>query len=298
MTVEWLEEAGRQGRPGERFRRLMSGGEACCVPGAYDGMSGVLARQAGFSALYLSGAALSASMALPDLGLITLDDVVRRTREICRAAGLPLIVDCDTGFGEVLNVMRTVRELEEAGAACIQIEDQEFPKKCGHLNDKRLVSSEEMCRKVAAAKKASTDLVICARTDAGAHSMDEAIRRANLYAEAGADLIFVEALTNRDDMRRVRDAVKAPLLANMTEFGRTPDVSMSEWSELGYNVVIFPVSAFRAASRSIERFMASLKANGSATAFLPEMMPRSEMYDRINYYEYEELDTAIARTVL
>ena len=165
MTVPWLERPRSPQSAGARLRSLIAGKTAIAVPGAHDGMAALLARQAGFEALYLSGAALSASMALPDLGLLTLDDVARKTREIVRAADLPLIVDCDTGFGEALNVMHAVRTLEEIGAACIQIEDQHFPKKCGHLNDKKLVPVEEMCRKIAAAKKAASDLVVCARTD-------------------------------------------------------------------------------------------------------------------------------------
>ena len=167
-------------------------------------MSAVIARPDRFEALYLSGAALSASMALPDLGLITLDDVARKAREIVRASDLPLIVDCDTGFGEALNVMQAVRTLEEIGVACVQIEDQQFPKKCGHLNDKKLVPVEDMCRKVAAAKQAAHDMLICARTDAAAASLDDAIARARRYREAGADVIFVEALTSREDIRRAR----------------------------------------------------------------------------------------------
>jgi methylisocitrate lyase len=298
MTTEWLD--GRSGRPGHAaaLRRLIARRSALVAPGAHDGLSALLARRAGFEALYLSGAALSASMALPDLGLLTLEDVTRRAREVVRASGLPLIVDCDTGFGEALNVMHTVRCLEEAGAACVQIEDQQFPKKCGHLNDKRLVAVEDMCRKVAAARSAASDLIICARTDAAASSLDDAIARANRYAEAGAELIFVEALASLDHIRRVRAEVKAPLLANMTEFGRTPQVSVEEWRDFGYEVVIFPVSEFRIAARAVERFYASLHQNGHVRDTLPDMMTRAALYDIIGYYDYEALDTSIARTVL
>jgi methylisocitrate lyase len=298
MTTEWLD--GRSGRPGHAaaLRRLIERKSAVAAPGAHDGLSALLARRAGFEALYLSGAALSASMALPDLGLLTLEDVTRRAREVVRASGLPLIVDCDTGFGEALNVMHTVRCLEEAGAACIQIEDQQFPKKCGHLNDKRLVPIEDMCRKVAAARSAASDLVICARTDAAASSLDDAIVRANRYADAGAELIFVEALASPDHIRRVRAAVKAPLLANMTEFGRTPQVPLEEWRGFGYEVVIFPVSELRIAARAVERFYANLHQNGHVQDALPDMMTRADLYEIIGYYDYEALDTSIARTVL
>ncbi|BCJ92187.1 2-methylisocitrate lyase [Terrihabitans soli] len=299
MTVEWLngkneKDVSRAGR----LRRLMHSGRAVAAAGAYDGMSAVLATNAGFEALYLSGAALSASMGLPDLGLITLDDVWRRAREISRVSNVPLIVDCDTGFGEALNIMRAVRELEEIGVACIHLEDQQFPKKCGHLNDKKLVSTEDMCRKIAAARAAANDMVICARTDAGATSFDDALDRAKRYGEAGAELIFVEALTTQDNIRRARAEIEKPLLANMTEFGRTPQISLSEWDAAGYNIVIYPVSAFRVASKAVQRFYASLRANGHVGEFLPEMMPRTELYETIQYYDYEALDGQIVKTVL
>jgi methylisocitrate lyase len=271
---------------------------AVVAAGVYDGMSALLAQQAGFSLLYLSGAALTGSKALPDLGLLTLEDVTRAARDITRAANLPLIVDCDTGFGEALNVMRTVRELEETGVACMQIEDQQIPKKCGHLNDKRLLDVDHMCRKIAAARKAAEHLVICARTDAAAESIDDAIHRAKCYVDAGAELIFVEALTDRETIRRIRSEISAPLLANMTEFGRTPSISVSEWEQHGYNVVIFPVSAFRVASRYLKHFYASLMSNGHVGEFLPEMMTRAELYDTIRYYDYEALDASIAKSVL
>ena len=298
MTVQWLEGAKPSEGLATQFRGLMQKRAALAVPGAYDGMSALLARRAGFQSLYLSGAALSASMALPDLGLLTLDDVWRRAREIVRASSLPLIVDCDTGFGEALNIMRAVREFEEIGAACIQIEDQHFPKKCGHLNDKRLVPAEEMCRKIDAARRAANDLVICARTDAASVSLDEAIARANQSAKAGADLIFVEALTTPDHIRRVRQDVSAPLLANMTEFGRTPQTSQAQWLEYGFDVVIYPVSCFRVASRAIQGFYGSLAQRGDVQDYLSHMMPRAELYDTIQYYDYESLDASIARTVL
>jgi methylisocitrate lyase len=298
MTVTWLERPRSPQTAGARLRSLLAKKTAIAVPGAHDGMAALLARQAGFEALYLSGAALSASMALPDLGLLTLDDVARKTREIVRAADLPLIVDCDTGFGEALNVMHAVRTLEEIGAACIQIEDQHFPKKCGHLNDKKLVPVEEMCRKVAAAKNAATELLVCARTDAAGSSLDDAIMRAGRYRESGADVIFVEALTSRDDIARVRAEVAGPLLANMTEFGRTPQLSLKEWDAAGFELVIFPVSSFRIAAGAVERFYASLHRNGDAKEMLPQMMTRAALYDAISYYDYEALDASIARTVL
>jgi methylisocitrate lyase len=298
MTATWLERPRSTESAGTRLRSLIARKTAIAAPGAHDGMSALLARQAEFEALYLSGAALSATMALPDLGLLTLDDVSRKAREIVRASDLPLIVDCDTGFGEVLNVMHAVRTLEELGAACIQIEDQQFPKKCGHLNDKKLVPVEEMCRKVAAAKKASTDLLICARTDAAGGSLDDAIMRARRYRDAGADVIFVEALTSGDDIKRVRAEISAPLLANMTEFGRTPQLSLKEWDAAGFELVIFPASSFRVAAGAVQRFYASLRRDGDVKEMLPEMMTRAALYDTIGYYDYEALDASIARSVL
>lgn len=298
MPINWLE--GRTAARGlaEQLQGKLQEKRAIAVPGAYDGMTAVLAAQAGFEALYLSGAALSASMALPDLGMLTMEDVVRRAREIVRASQLPLIVDGDTGFGEALNVMRTVRELEEAGAACIQIEDQQFPKKCGHLNDKALVPVEDMCRKVAAAKRAASNLLVCARTDAASASFDEVIERANRYVAAGADLIFVEALHSVEQMKEVRARIDAPLLANMTEFGKTPTTPLEEFDRLGYEVVIYPVSAFRITSGAARRFYADLKANGDAAPSIPSMMTRAELYDTIGYYDYENLDARIVKTIL
>jgi methylisocitrate lyase len=299
MTVNWLEaaEENRTHR-GARLRALLTSGKTMPAVGAYDGMSALLARQAGFEILYLSGGALSASKALPDLGLLTMEDVTRTARDLVRASDLPVIVDCDTGFGEALNVMRAVRELEEVGVACIQIEDQQFPKKCGHLNDKRLVPVADMCRKIAAARKASASMVVCARTDAAAESIDDAIERARHYVEAGADLIFVEALASEQDIVKVREGCAAPLLANMTEFGRTPQIPVHDWQRYGYEVVIYPVSAFRVATKAIQDFYAALRQQGDVSAFLPRMMTRSELYETIQYYDYETLDALIVRTVL
>lgn len=296
MSTDWL--TGADASAAERLAAMARGGRSVAVAGAWDGISAVLARRAGFEALYLSGAALSASMALPDLGLLTLDDVVRAARTVVRASQLPVIVDCDTGFGEALNVMRLVTEMESVGVAAIQIEDQQFPKKCGHLNDKKLVGVDDMCRKVGAARRAAARLLVCARTDAASVSLDEAILRANAYREAGADIIFVEALTRPEDMRRVRAEVAGPLLANMTEFGRTPQTTLAEWDALGFELVIYPVSALRVAMRAMEEFYASLAERGEVEAFLPRMMTRAELYDRIGYYDYEKLDASIVETTL
>lgn len=298
MPVKWLDGRIAAQNLAVRLSERLREKRVLAVPGAYDGMTGLLAAREGFEALYLSGAALSASMALPDLGMLTLEDVARRAREIVRASQLPLIVDADTGFGEALNVMRTVRELEEAGAACIQIEDQQFPKKCGHLNDKALVSVDDMCRKVAAAKRAATNLLICARTDAAAASLDEAIARANRYVEAGADIIFVEALHSLDHMREVRSRISAPLLANMTEFGRTPFFTASEFAEMGYKMVIWPVSSLRVANKAQADLYAAIRRDGGTHNMIDRMQTRAELYDTIGLHDYEALDASIVQTIV
>lgn len=295
----WLERDDRARPPaGERLAQLIGGGRILGVPGAHNGMAALLAKRAGFEALYLSGAALTASMGLPDLGIITPDELAHATREIVRASDLPLIVDGDTGYGEALNVMRLVRDLEDAGAAAVQIEDQQLPKKCGHLNDKKLVPAEDMAAKIAAARKARRHLRIIARTDAAAESLDEAIRRMQLYVEAGADIIFPEAMTGIDAMAKVRDAIKVPLLGNMTEFGRTPYMAAEEWQRLGFDIVIWPVSSLRVAAKAMTGLYADIQASGGTAGQLDAMQTRAELYDTISYFDYEDLDGSIARSVL
>ncbi len=295
----WLERDD-QARPpaGDRLAALIGRDRILGVPGAHSGMAALLAKRAGFEALYLSGAALTASMGLPDLGIITPDELARATREIVRASDLPLIVDGDTGYGEALNVMRLVRDLEDAGAAAVQIEDQQLPKKCGHLNDKKLVPAEEMAAKVAAARKARRHLRIIARTDAAAESLDEAIRRMKLYVEAGADIIFPEALTGLEAISRVREAVDVPLLGNMTEFGRTPYMTDREWQQLGFDIVIWPVSSLRVAAKAMTGLYAHIREEGGTVGLLDAMQTRAELYDTISYFDYEELDGSVARSVL
>ena len=209
---------------GLRFRRLLDRPQILQMPGAHLGIAALLAKRAGFEALYLSGAAMTATMGLPDLGMITVDEVCFHIRQVSRAAGLPMLVDGDTGYGEALNVMHMVRSFEEAGAAAVHLEDQLLPKKCGHLNDKKLADARDMAAKVAAARKARRDLLIIARTDAAAsEGMDGAVARAELYMEAGADAIFPEALNTAEMFREfARRMPGVKLLANMTEFGRTP----------------------------------------------------------------------------
>ena len=295
----WLDAAALHDRPaGERLQMLLDRPGVVTVPGAHDALSGRLAQRAGFEALYLSGAALSASMALPDLGVITLEELCHATRLLVRATGLPVLVDGDTGYGEALNVMRLVRELEDAGAAAVQIEDQLLPKKCGHLNDKRLAAADDMARKIAAARRARTHLRIIARTDAAAVSLDDAIQRARLYRDAGADILFPEALTSDDDFRAVAAAVDAPLLANMTEFGRTPYRDARAFEALGFKLVVWPVSSLRVAAKAVAELYAHLAARGETAGRLDRMLTRAELYQTLGYHDFEALDQSVAASVV
>jgi methylisocitrate lyase len=285
---------------GKRFRALLQRPQILQLPGTHNGMAALQAKAAGFDALYLSGAAMSASMGLPDLGIITVEDVTFFVRQVVRAAGLPLLVDGDTGFGEALNVMHMVRTFEDAGAGAVHIEDQVLPKKCGHLNGKHLVSADDMAAKVAAAARARRDLVIVARTDAAAvEGIEGAIARAKRYFEAGADAIFVEALTSKEMFRDVASSLPGvTLLANMTEFGRTPNLTAAEFQELGYHMVIWPVSALRVASRAQAKLYATLRRDGGTRAMEADMQTRAELYETIGLHAYESLDASIVATVL
>ncbi|MFY1710748.1 methylisocitrate lyase [Tritonibacter mobilis] len=280
---------------GRRFRALMDQPGILRLPGAHNGQAALQARAAGFDGLYLSGAAMTASMGVPDLGIITVDEVSFFIRQIARASGLPLLVDGDTGYGEALNAMHMVRCFEEAGAGAVHLEDQILPKKCGHLNDKRLLPAADMAAKVAAATRAARDLVVIARTDAAAsEGVDGTVARAKLYIEAGADAIFTEALTSVEMFREIRAALPGVrLLANMTEFGRTPTLTAQEFEDLGYDMVIWPVSSLRVANRAQQRLYEALQRDGATTALLLEMQTRSELYQTIGLGEFEALDQSI-----
>jgi methylisocitrate lyase len=269
------------------------------MPGAYNGLAALQARRQGFEALYLSGAAMSASMGLPDLGIITVDEVCFFIKQIARSSGLPVLVDGDTGYGEALNVMHMVRAFEDAGAGAVHIEDQLLPKKCGHLSDKRLADPQDMAAKIAAAVRARRHLRIIARTDAAAsEGLDGAVARANLYLQAGADAIFPEALTSAAMFKAFAERVRAPLLANMTEFGRTPFFTAQEFEAMGYRMVIWPVSALRVAAKAHELLYATIGREGSTQSELPNMQTRQELYETIDYAGYEALDDSIVRSVL
>lgn len=299
--MPYLVSADLPDRPaGERFRALVERGGLLALPGAHNGMAALQAKAAGFEGLYLSGAAMSASMGLPDLGIITVDEVCFFVRQIARASGLPLLVDGDTGYGEALNVMHMVRAFEEAGAGAVHIEDQLLPKKCGHLNDKKLADAHDMAAKVAAAARARRHLYVIARTDAAAsEGIDGAVARARLYLEAGADAIFPEALTTAEMFREfARRMPGVPLLANMTEFGRTPFFTASEFGEMGYRMVIWPVSSLRVANKAQEKLYATLRREGGTRSEVPAMQTRAELYETIGLGAYEALDASIVRTIL
>jgi methylisocitrate lyase len=284
---------------GVRFRRLIERGGILQLPGTHNGQAALQARAAGFEAVYLSGAAMTASMGLPDLGVITVDEVCFFIRQVARASGLPVLVDGDTGYGEALNVMHMVRAFEDAGAGAVHIEDQLLPKKCGHLNDKKLADAHDMAAKVAAARKARRHLYVVARTDAAAsEGMDGAVARALLYLQAGADAIFPEAMTSADMFREFARRVDAPLLANMTEFGRTPFFTAAEFEEMGYRMVIWPVSSLRVANKAQQDLYAAIRRDGGTHNMIDRMQTRAELYATIGYSDYEALDASIVRTVV
>jgi methylisocitrate lyase len=285
---------------GERFRALLERPQILRMPGAHLGLAGLLAKEQGFEALYLSGAAMSATMGLPDLGMITIEDVSFFIRQVARATQLPLLVDGDTGYGEALNVMHMVRAFEDAGAGAVHLEDQLLPKKCGHLNDKKLAGVDEMCAKIAAARRARRHLTLIARTDAVAsEGMDAAVERARRYIAAGADAIFPEALITPDMFRDFAQRMPGvKLLANMTEFGRTPFLTADEFQALGYAMVIWPVSHLRVAAKAWERLYAQIAAEGGAQNAVDRMQTRAELYATIGYHQYEELDASLVRTII
>ena len=280
--------------PDELRKQLKNG--FITAAGVYSGITGIQAERAGFKTLYLSGSGVAGVMGIPDLSFTTLTELADETRKITSVTKSPLIVDADTGFGEPLNVSRTVRILEEAGASAIHIEDQQLPKKCGHLSGKKLVDAVDMIHKLRAAVKSRVNESFCiiARTDArSVNGIDDAISRAALYAENGADIIFTEALESREEFMKFRREIKIPLLANMTEFGRSPLLSVKDLKEIGYNAVIFPLTAFRTALKSTKNAYERLYSDGTQKDIINNMMSRDEYYDLIGYYDYEREDKEI-----
>ncbi|MGH7253683.1 MAG: methylisocitrate lyase [Nitrospiraceae bacterium] len=268
------------------------------MPGAFNALTAIQIEGAGFEAVYVSGAALAAARGLPDIGLLSMTEVAADAGTIANAVSIPALVDADTGYGPPLAVMRAVREFEQRGLAAIQLEDQENPKKCGHLPGKRLVPTSEMARKIGAAVEArrDPDFVIVARTDARAvEGLDASVRRAREYVRAGADAVFPEALESAEEFRAFaqglsKEGVKVPLVANMTEFGKTPYLTVKEFEDLGYRLVLFPVTALRMATKAIETMLAELKALGTQQGLLNKMHTRQQLYDLLRYSEYEKRD--------
>lgn len=282
-----------------QFLTIVNEEEILKIPGTHDGMTALVAKKVGFKALYLSGAAYTASRGLPDLGVIYSNEMAEKAEELIRATRLPVLVDIDTGYGGVLNTVRTALEMYEKNVAAVQIEDQRLPKKCGHLDGKQLVSTEEMKQKIQAIKEVAPTLVIVARTDAlGVEGIESAINRAKSYVEAGADIIFSEALTKEKEFRLFKEKVPAPLLANMTEFGKTPYYTAEEFEKLGYSMVIYPVTSLRVAAKAYENVFNEIMEKGTQKDMLGDMQSRKELYETIDYYEYENLDTKIAKTTI
>jgi methylisocitrate lyase len=281
-----------------RLKKLISRrNEALQIPGAFNALTAKAIQKAGFKAVYVSGAGLSnAVFALPDVGLVTMTEAVTHARHICAAVDLPVVVDGDTGFGEAVNVARTVAQMEAAGVSAIHFEDQVLPKKCGHLEGKELIAAEAMVEKLRAACAARTDpdFAIIARTDArGVTSFDDAVDRARAYLDAGADAIFPEALRSIDEMADFAGRVKAPLIANMTEFGKTPLLTLKELTRLGYRMVIYPQTALRVAFGAVTQMLADLKAVGDQKAWVDRMQTRAALYDLLDYDGLRAIDKAV-----
>lgn len=265
------------------------------MPGAFNALCARAIKQAGFEACYISGAATSVSAGVPDIGVLTLDHFARTIRESFDATGLPILADADTGFGEAEMVRRTVIEYVRAGAAGLHLEDQKFPKRCGHLDGKELVPVDHMVEKVEwanrarRASKGCSDFLICARTDArGVEGFDAAVHRAKAYCHAGADMIFPEGLTTEKEFADFASCLRASvpsclLLANMTEFGKTPMIPLSRFQEMGYSCVIYPVTLLRVAMGAVTKALRELKSSGSAEGLLPQMQTRKELYELVGY---------------
>lgn len=285
------------GNKPQRLRELLTQ-KMVVMPGAFNALGAMQIEAAGFEAVYVSGAAVAAARGVPDIGLLTMTEVAAEAGAIARAVGIPALADADTGYGPPTAVMRCVREFEQAGLAGMQLEDQEHPKRCGHLPGKRVVPTSEMAKKIAAAVQArrNSDFVIMARTDARAvEGLEAAVRRAQAYVRAGADAIFPEALESAEEFRTFAQRLTAagisvPLVANMTEFGKTPYLTVDEFETLGYRVVLFPVTALRVAAKAIEDLLAELKRRGTQESLLPRMLTRQHLYELLGYADYERRD--------
>ncbi|STC69759.1 methylisocitrate lyase [Corynebacterium pilosum] len=279
------------------LRESLNSSEITTLPGAFNPLTARLIEDiGGFNGVYVSGAVLANDLGLPDIGLTTLTEVAGRSRQIARATNLPVLVDADTGFGEPMSAARTISEFEDAGIAGFHLEDQVNPKRCGHLDGKEVVPQDLMVRRITAAvnERRDENFVICARTDAaGIEGIDNAIERAKAYADAGADLIFTEALYTPADFEKFRAAVDVPLLANMTEFGKTELLSAQTLEDIGYNAVIWPVSTLRVAMGATEEFLRDVAATGTNANWLDRMQHRSRLYELVKYEDYNAFDQQV-----
>lgn len=275
------------------FRQALASGKLLRFPGAFSPLVGMLIEKIGFDGVYISGAALSADLGLPDIGLTTLTEVVSRAQAVARMTELPVIVDADTGFGEPANVARTIQSMEAAGLSGCHLEDQQFPKRCGHLDNKTLVPASDMVKKIAAAANAKTDqqFLIIARTDARAvESLPAAIDRAKQYIDAGAEMIFPEALADEAEFAAFREAIDVPLMANMTEFGKSALLTNQQLTNLGYNMVIYPVTALRLAMKAVENGLRTIDQQGTQQSEVENMQTRQELYELLDYQSYAKID--------
>lgn len=280
-------------KPSAQLRKLIASKKTIVAPGVFDGLSALLAKQAGFDLLYASGGAIARSAGYPDIGLLTLSEVSAVVANIVEVSQLPVIADADTGFGSELNVRRTVRIFERLGVAGLHLEDQTFPKRCGHLNDKSLISSEAMCQKIRVAKKSvlDSDFVIIARTDAIAcEGFEKAIARAKAYAEAGADMIFVEAPDSLAQIESIAKQIKIPKLINMFSGGKTPLVPLKTLQQLGYSIVIIPSDLQRAAIKAMQKTLATIAKNGDSSAIASELTTFKEREAIVETEKYLKID--------
>ena len=277
------------------LRQMMTGNRIVVAPGAHDALTAKIIEQVGFSAVYMTGYGQAAShLGKPDVGLLTLTEMVARASNIVEAVNVPVIADADTGFGNAVNVMRTLREYEKAGVAAIQLEDQVAPKKCGHMTGRQVVSKEEMVGKIKAAVDVRTDpdLMIIARTDARTvHGIGEALERAKAYEEAGADILFVESPESIEEMKQITSSFKVPVLANMVEGGRTPFLPVQELESLGYDLVIFPTASTYLVTKALKRLMTTLKETGTTASLIPEMITFEEFNDLIGLTKIREIES-------
>ena len=275
------------------FRKKLASGELLQMPGAHELIIARIVEEQGFDGIYISGGALSAAMAMPDIGLTTMTEITQRGRQIARVTDLPALIDLDTGFGETMNTARTIQECEELGIAGCHIEDQLSPKRCGHLDNKIIIETDVMCQKIRAAINAKRDpnFLLMIRTDAKAsEGIKATIERSKAYVQAGAEAIFPEALSTPEEYEAFRTAIDVPLLANITEFGKTPLYSKKQLEGFGYNIAIYPVSSLRIAMGAIETSYAVLKEEGSLESQIEKMQTRKRLYEVIKYEEYNQFD--------